>query len=459
MDTSARPTDQTAANRLGAWVSSVGLDDHPDDVRRIATRCLVDLMAVGTAGAAEAVAGMAREMALAEHGSGPARVFGGAATTATGAAFANAVAGHALDFDDTCYAGITHGSVIVGPAVLAAADIVDASGAALLNGFICGSECAYGLGKATGNGIYFAGWWSTSVYGAIGAAAGAARVLELDAVATANAIALAALGTGGTIAGLGTDAKPLTAGTAAAAGMRAALLARAGASAPLGIFEDRRGFAQLFSAGRFDTAALDALGRVYALIDPGIFIKPFPSCTATHAALEATRQIMVEHDLSGTDVKQVVCAVPELVRISLVYDDPATPQEAQFSMPYAIASMVARGDFGVAALDPGNLRAPDIRALMARVAMREDADLTARATTGDIGPECARVEVETSDGRRLEAFASLATGAPENPMSDALLDGKFHALARHAGLGDKSEAWLARIHACERQDRAASLWP
>ncbi len=452
-------SDSTAAERLGAWTAASTLADAPEDARRIAVRCLVDLFAVGIAGGAHDVSAMARNLIFAEHGNGHASVFGSnRRATASGAALANGTAAHVFDFDDTCYAGVTHGTAVIGPAVLAVAEQIEASGDTLLAGFIAGSECAYVLGKATGNAPWFNGWWGTTIYGAIGAAAGAARVLGLGATQTTSAIALAAFGVGGNLAGLGTDAKPLTCGLAAADGVRAALLAAAGATGPAGIFEDGRGFAKLFNDGVFDASQLDQMGRVYSLIEPGIFIKPYPSCTATHAALEAMSILMETHNLGPDDIARVTCFVPKMVDVSLIYNRPESPQQAQFSMPYTVGCMLAHGSFGVTHLT-GNTPDSDATAqAMCKVTMVRDDELTAQSFDEKIGPECARVLIETIDGATHEHFNSVAIGAPSKPMSDKALDDKFRSLAAHGGLDD-ADPLLGRIRSIDTLSNARDLMP
>ena len=455
------PETATAAERLGAWTAALTLDGVPEDARRIARRCLVDLFAVCIGGTGHRVSEQARKLALGEHAPGRAHLFGESKEiSATGAAFANAVTAHAYDFDDTCYAGITHGTAVIGPAVLAAAEKVEANGRTLLEGFIAGSEVAYGLGKATGNSVYFNGWWGTTVYGAIGAAAGAAKVLGLDARQTTDAIALATLGTGGMLSGLGTDAKPLTCGFAAQHGLRAALLAQAGADGPAKVIDGSRGFAEVFNGGGFDPVALDGLGREWSLLEPGVFVKPYPSCSASHAALEALHGMIQRHGLASGDIARVRCHVPNLVAISLVYDRPATPAEAQFSMPFLVACMIERGRVGVGEIRPQTLADPAVLAAMAKVEMVEDPALTERSLTGEFGPECARVEIATAGGDILETFNSVATGAPSKPMTDAALDDKFLTLTAHGGLAaSKATTLLSRLRAIDTLETLQNLVP
>ena len=98
-----------SATRLAEWSSALSFDDIPDDAQHIARRCIIDFFAVGLGGATQEIAKKSRDLAFAEYGDGNSTVFGSDYRLATtGAAMANGTAAHALDFDDTCYAGITH---------------------------------------------------------------------------------------------------------------------------------------------------------------------------------------------------------------------------------------------------------------------------------------------------------------------------------------------------------------
>jgi 2-methylcitrate dehydratase PrpD len=128
------------------------------------------------------------------------------------AAMANAAAGHAYDFDDTSYTGIMHGSVVACPAALAMAQHTGAGGSHLLEAFIAAGEVEYALALACTDSIYFKGWWTTGLFGTPGAAAAAAKVLDLDAAAMINALAIATAESTGMKVIFGTDAKPYQAG-------------------------------------------------------------------------------------------------------------------------------------------------------------------------------------------------------------------------------------------------------
>ena len=74
-----------------------------------------------------------------------------------GAALANGTAGHVLDFDDTSYTGIMHGTAVVFPAALAAAGIARADGRRLLEAFVAGSEVSYSIALLCSESHYHKG--------------------------------------------------------------------------------------------------------------------------------------------------------------------------------------------------------------------------------------------------------------------------------------------------------------
>jgi len=460
-------TAATLSGRLGAWAAGLDLAAVPAPVQAEAKRCLIDLFGVALAGSRTAVARRARALASAEHASGPAALWatddGGAAAppeglAATGAAFANAVAAHALDFDDTCYAGIVHGSAVVGPAAAAAAARAGAGGAGFLAAFIAGVEVEYALGAALTDALYYRGWFNTAVLGTLGAAAAAARALGLDAEAAGRAIGLAALQAAGLKAAFGTDAKPYLAGRAAAAGLHAALFAAAGASAPAPAFEEGRGFLAVLNGGTLLAEPVAALGRRWSLLDPGVAFKLYPVCSAAQAAAEALGALIAEEGLDPAAVLSVRCAVSRLVAVSLTFDRPRSVAEAQFSMPFALGCILAFGDLGIARLDAAMLADEGLRAAMARVEMREwdragaDPDIERRC------PEGAELEVAMADGRRFRRFACAATGMPGNPMPEAALEAKFLANAGPV-LGQAGAArLLARLRAIETLPDLAALF-
>ncbi len=428
-----------AETRLARWVAGLRLPDVPQPVLAVARACIADGLGVMLAGSETAVFAQCARL---PRGAGDCFVAdGSSAADVRSAALLNGVAAHALDFDDTCYAGIVHGTAAVLPAVLAVAQEVDASGAMLLEAFIAGVETEYALGLALTDSLYDRGFWSTATLGVIGAAAGSARLLGLDAASTAHALRLAANMPIGLRITHGSAGKPYLCGMAARLGTEAAYAARVGITGRPGTFERPRGYAGALNGGRLDAGALDALGTRYALRDPGIAFKLRPMCSATQAAIEAVVALRAEHEWMPVQVESVRCRGTALVVASLPYFEPAQPAEAQFSMSFAVACALLHGDVRLEHLNEAVLADPVLRRLMARVELHEDEALV---PPGDAlaCPEAAGVEIRLSDGRRLSRTVLAATGMPQHPASTRILADKFMACATRAlAPAAAREAW------------------
>src|SRR6266705_4214813 len=201
----------------------------PADARRRAAIAVCDTVSVILAGAPEAAADIIRRTIVAEA-RGHCRVLGtGVCASASDAALANGVAAHAHDYDDMCFVSMAHPSCALVPSILAAGELADASGSAVLDAYIAGFELECRLGLVMNPRHYHErGWHCTSSIGTLGAAAAAARVLGLDAPATSHTLGIAASLACGLTENIGSMVKPPHAGMAARHGVMAARLAKAG---------------------------------------------------------------------------------------------------------------------------------------------------------------------------------------------------------------------------------------
>ena len=292
---------------------------------------------------------------------------------------------------------------------------------------------AYALADICTHAHYFDGWWSTVTLGLTGATAAAGHLLGLDEDAMTNAIGLAATASGGGKAVLGTDAKPLLVGETARRAVTFARAAGAGLGGPEAAFEDERGFLKLLNRGIAVEAELETIGKRWRLCDPGLLFKTSPVCSAALAAIEQMRGLMAELGVSADDVAGIHAEVPKLVHESLVFPNPATPQEMQFSLPYALACAALNGRVRFEDLAPGAGADPKKAALMARVTTKRALDLSTDEMREKY-PESIRLTLTLGDGRSATGFCGVARGMPERPLSDRELLEKFHAAGAYAGV-------------------------
>lgn len=411
----------------------------PVEVTHAADRALLDTLGAIVAGGGHASTQMAA--GAIPHHTGRATLATGGTADAETAALINGMAAHVWDIDDTSYTGIMHGSAVILPAVLAVAQEIDADADTLRHAFVTGSEITYVLADLCTHDHYFHGWWSTVTFGVVGATAAVAVLLDLNPDQMVAAIGLAASASGGGKAVFGTDGKPFLVGDAARRAVSFARMGKAGLGGPERVFEDDRGYLKLLNGGRADMSTLDTLGVRWRLVDPGLLFKTNPVCSAAHAAIDQMVTLMAELNARPDQIADIRAEVPQLVRISLVYPDPQTPQQAQFSLPYAVACAALHGRVRFEDLLPEALHSDDKTSLMTKIRTEAAADLSTDEMRSKY-PESVRLTVSLTDGRCATGFCGTSRGMPENPQSDAELIAKFDTALAYAGLGGAVEPRL-----------------
>jgi len=408
-------------------------DAHPPaEARRVAARALLDTVGVMLAGAIEPASRTVQRV-IAVNANDACVVVGTAMrATASDAALANGTAAHALDYDDMCFVSLAHPSAPLVAALLAAAEVANASGRALLDAYVVGFEIEAPLGRGMNPRHYQRGWHCTATLGTIGAAAAVGRIFGLDAGALDHAIAIAASEASGLKENFGTMVKPLHAGLAARNAILAAQLAQAGMTASAAAIDGPQGFLAAMDGEHSSLAAFAAdLGTRWEIVDTGITVKLYPSCAGTHPTLDALLELRRRERFAADDVEAIDVGVDAIVPTILLYERPATGLEGKFSLPFCAAAAIVDGRVGIDTFDVAKIADPAIAAMQARVRMTVDPTLgvSAPALTQS------RVTVRLKSGRVVTASADGARGYPELPATDAELETKFLSCA-HSVLDD-----------------------
>jgi 2-methylcitrate dehydratase PrpD len=439
----------TVAARIAEFLVKARLDDCPREGLELVRRAALDTIGVMLAGAGEPAARIMREVARTEGGTPVCTVLGtNLRTSTTWAALANGVAGHAHDFDDTNFALMGHPSVPLWAAVLAAAEAAMADGQALVLGYLVGFEVSAAVGGALNPSHYQRGWHATSSIGTLGCAAAAARVFGLSPEQVRHAMGLAASLASGVKENFGTMTKPYHAGHAARNGVVAALMAREGFTASENALEGRQGWLAASGDGAAREAlagALDQLGQRWLLVETGIAVKPYPSCALTHAAIDALLGLRAEHAIRPSDVVDVEIGVNRVTPDVLIHPTPTTALERKFSMQFCAAAALAEGRVDFASFEDGDVRNPDVRALMPRVRLVVDSALPDGLTEH----AWSRVSLRLRDGRTLDAPPRGATGHPDRPLTPEALRAKFLACAATAIAADDAASIADQIEHLE----------
>jgi 2-methylcitrate dehydratase PrpD len=439
-------TDRTTLATLAMFVTGAS---PPPAARARAAAAVLDTIGVALAGASEPASRAVRDVVAADLG-GDCSVLGTRLRAgATGAALANGTAAHALDYDDMCFVSLAHPSAPLVPALLATGERTGASGVALLDAYVVGFEIEARLGRLMNPRHYQRGWHCTSTLGAIGAAAGASRLMRLDARAAAHAIAIAASEASGLKENFGTMVKPLHAGLAARDGVLAALLAERGLTASERALDGPQGFLRAMDSERDDLEREAAdLGVRWELVDTGITVKLYPSCAATHPALDAILALRMREHFTADVVERVEVDVDAITPTVLIYGRPSSGLEAKFSMPFCAAAAIVHGRVDIDTFEADRLRDPRLAAVVPHVTMNVD------PTLGVGAPPLtqARVRVHLQNGRTLAEAANGARGYPATPASDADLAAKFLACATRAISPPAAEQALPLLRRLEQLD-------
>ena len=421
-------TDSTAL-RLARFCAETRFDDLPDDLVARTTRHILDTVGATLAGSAAAEPRAVLGMLSAERSAGSAPVWGTAERLGMrDAAFANGVAAHALELDDT--GGCDHSGAVVLPAALAALSApghgdVPVSGRDLITAVVLGYDVGRRVLEACGgysphNGQ---GWHSTATCGTFAAAAAASKLLRLDAMQTMAAFGHAASASGGLWAFIhdASQTKRLHAGRAAEGGLTAALLAGRGISGPSRVFDDVwGGFFNAFAPqSRQPGALLADLGSPWKLMRCSI--KPYASCRSNHATIDAVRALMAAHPGLAQRVARIDVRLSPFVMDMCGGRDLSTLSSAQMSMPYAVALAWVFGDAGLARYLAPARRDARLAAAMSLVHLHADAAMPAL--------EEPTVTITSTGGETVSLQVPLALGAPANPLDDDALQRKFAELA------------------------------
>ncbi|MBI4495474.1 MAG: MmgE/PrpD family protein [Deltaproteobacteria bacterium] len=414
----------------------------PPECLAAGKRCFIDFFAVALAGSREPVAEVLEKYLGREEG--VCSVIGiGRRTTPEGAAFANGVLGHVLDYDDV-KSRIGHGTVVLAPPLLALGEQLRKSGLEILVAFIAGFEISSRIANAVEPAHTQRGWHSTSTCGVFGAAAACSKLLGLERNAFLGALGLAGSLSGGIRKNLATPAKPVHAGQAAQNGLKAAIFSSLGIPGALDIFSGKGSFGEAFSSPIDQSRLLLNLGKDFEIHHNGF--KLYPCCASAHSAIDAILELR-RRGLRPEMVAQIRVGTVPLVLDNLVYADPQNTAECRFSLHFCLSVALVDGRLDLDNFSPERMRDPRLRDLMRKIDLYRDPEMT---PLGYRGTENASVQVVTHGGEVLKKRIDEAHGRPSNPLSGEELEGKFRRCARRAISDEQAEKLLSALTALEK---------
>jgi len=376
---------------------------------------------------------------------------------AANAVLANGTLAHGLDYDDTLEEAIVHTGCCAGMTALAVGEELRASGKAVLEAAIAGTEVVCKVGLIAPGKFHARGFHPTALCSTFGAAAAAGKLLGLEPVQWIDALGLCGSQSSGIIEYLadGTWTKRFHPGWSAHGGVIATMLAREGFRGPATVFEGQHGFYRAFGgADEYPFEKFNELGRTWEI--PKLTFKSYPCGSISHPYMDCALTLKQKYAVASERVAEIVCRTAEgpVHRLWEPLADkqrPTSSYGAKFSLPYSIAVMLIRGRAGLEEFSDEAIRDPEVLSLAKKV--RYELDPTIDYPRHFSG----HVKIVLADGGILEENQPHPRGGLESPLPPEEIERKFRANARLALSAQQLELIVESVKRLEKLSSITAL--
>ncbi|MBS7641498.1 MAG: MmgE/PrpD family protein [Candidatus Bathyarchaeia archaeon] len=436
--------DETISYKLSRFAYDLKLKDVPQEViTRIKLHFLDTLGIMMAAHNLESISPVIKVCKLL-GGPPESTIIGhGSKIAAPNAAMANATMAHSLDYDDTHLGSVHQGCVAI-PVSVAVGEKVGASGEEVLEAVLVAYEVNARLGLVAPGSFHIRGFHPTPVLGVFGAALAAGKLMGLSIEQLCWALGIA----GSMSSGIGQTVKegiPLKAmhpGIAAHGGVLASLLASEGYKGPVKVFEGEAGFFNAYLWGEkinVNQATLE-LGNKWETLNTSL--KPYPSCHATHSAIDAAITLKKKYGVRLEDLQECICYLSRY-GMELTRSDVTTAYGAKFSIKYCVSVALKKGFVGIADFTDEAIKDKCILEAMQKIKVYPDEKYDTYVKERMVFP--AKVRVKLKDNSVYEEEVIDHKGTPHNPLTWEDTMTKFVDNIKHTKFYDVKEAIVKRV--------------
>ena len=436
----------TLAERIGSFIAESEFSDLPSRIIEIAKLRLLDLLGAGLAGYR---IGLYRPVAEVLHaGAGKSRIWGeGTLVSCRDAAIVNSFMAHSTYLEDGSRSTGGHPSSAVIPALLALGETLSVSGDKVIVGLVVGYEAFIRIGKAMYPSTVDRGYQPTAILASLGAAAGCAKIMDLDRETCAHALSISAnLGSGLKAALREPSSQPIQVGRSCEGGLVAALLAQRGLKGYPVILES---YINAHAVAVDTDKIVEDLGKRYEIEDT--YLKIHGGCRGNHAPLDLILKIVKKNQISLEQIKEVNIGIDSVTAANEIHW-PKNGQDAQFSIPFSVAVALIHGNASLFQFTDERLQEPVVRSFMERIRVDINPELDKllpmkRGATG---------EIILRDGRIYRDALDVARGEPESPLTSREIEAKFNLLAGEV-LGKRTSQVIDAVYNLEKLDTVGKL--
>lgn len=424
---------------LSAHIAAAPTRPLPPEVARKTRLHLLDTLGAIVSGTQLAAGRHGARFAAAQGGVEEALAIGSRTLLPTSlAAFANAMAAHGDETDDSHLAGRCHPGCAIVPAALAMAEREDADGEALLRAIALGYDVCVRVNLALGFPSPAKAKHSTHSIGpAFGAAAASAALLRLDARQARHMLSYSAQQASGIpFWNRDNDHVEKAFDFAAMPARNGTLAALMVASGFTGVEDPLSGPHNLFAAfaEKPNRAALvEELGARFEIMRASV--KKWCVGSPIQAVLDAVMAITGGVPQDPATIEAITLTMPD-DRVHIV-DDRAMPDVC---VQHLVAVALLDGELGFAAAhDIPRMQDPAVRALRARMTLVPSPELTVAVPARQ-----AIVTIRFAGGEERRHHAVAVRGTPDNPMAEEEVEAKTLDLVAPL-LGARAPALLAAL--------------
>jgi len=424
---------ETYSETIGRFAGELKLADVPPAVVEKAKLVFLDTLGIALASSTMDFGLMAINVARKLGGPKASLLIGTSdRVAAANAVIANGTLAHGLDYDDTLEEAIVHTGCCAGITALAAGEEVGATGAAVLEAAIVGTEVLCKVGLVAPGKFHARGFHPTAICSTFGAAAAAGKLYGLNLNQWVDAFGLCGSQSSGIIEYLadGTWTKRIHPGWSAHGGVIATLLAKEGFRGPAKVLEGTHGFFSAFGGKNdYDFEKILELGQRWEI--PRLTFKSYPCGSISHPYMDCALRIKQKHSPHTDQIKEVICRTAEgpvhrLWEPLANKQKPVSSYGAKFSLPYSIAVMLIRGRAGLEEFSESAIRDHELLDLAAKVRYEVDPKIDyPRHFEG-------HVQLKMKDGSVFTEDQLHPRGGYEDPLPPEEIEAKFHANARLA---------------------------
>ncbi len=375
------------------------------------------------------------------------------------AALVNGTLIQSFELDDVHRQGVLHVGAVTLPPLLAVTELRPGlSGRDFLKSALAGYEIGPRVGKCMGPQHIGQGWHSGATIGVFSAVSGAAAALRLTSEQAVHALGIAGTQSSGLMAAqYGAMVKRMHAGRAAQSGLYGALLAEAGFTGIVDVFESPYGgFCSTFSRStdRFNLDELSwELGRQWETMR--ISLKFYSCVGSNHTTLDAIRMMQNKTPFGADDIASIVVHGSQVTVEHAGW--PYKPQgltSAQLNLPFCVATLLLEGDVFVDQFTDDAVDDKRRIELSKKVSVLHDPAITSR---GSNYRHMVQVEVQLKNGVKLEQTVETPRGSEQSFASESDIVGKFKKLATHVVSDAKADEVVDLVLGAEKLARAEQI--